>query len=209
MSFRRLLATTLLSTLTLVLTATPAAAHAELIASDPAQDASVATAPAQVRLTFSEPVSPAPNVVEISGPGGARWTVGSPAVAGAEVTVPVQASGPAGAYTLVYRVISSDGDAVSGTIRFALTTPATPPTRSTTESTPTQPPAESEAVESEAVDTSAPAHENTAATGAEDGSGPPAWVWIVAAVALVAAGIVIALRVARSSSTRQPSSSDS
>ena len=184
MRFRRLATTTLLTAMTIVLTATPAMAHAELIASDPADGASLGTAPTQVRLTFNEPVTPAPDVVEIVGPDNTTWTVGTPAVAGEVITAPVQASGPAGAYTLTYRVVSSDGDPVTGSLRFTLTAPATttPPPTTTTTTTTTTPPAEPT--------------EATAAEGDGD-DGVPVWVWIAGAVVLVGVGTAVALRAGR------------
>jgi copper resistance protein C len=204
MSFRRLVTTVLLAAVTVVLTAVPAAAHAELIASTPAEGASVPTAPTQVRLTFSEPVTLAPNVLEITGPANARWTVGTPAVAGADVTVPVRASGPAGAYTMVYRVVSADGDAVSGSVRFTMTAAVPARTATSTAAATASPPAP-ESAESTAAAPATADTENPAESAAGDGSGPSAWVWILAAAALVAAGVVIALRVSRSGSgTRQP-----
>jgi hypothetical protein len=42
------------------------------------------------------------------------------------VQVPVEASGPAGQYTLQYTVIADDGDAVKGTLHFTVATAATP-----------------------------------------------------------------------------------
>jgi copper resistance protein C len=202
MNFRRLVTTILLTAVTVVLTATPAAAHAELIASTPAQGASVAAAPTEVRLTFSDAVTPAPNVVEVTGPAGAQWVVGTPTVAGADVTVPVEASGPAGAYTLTYRVVSADGDPVSGSVRFTLTADATAPTSSSpTSSSPSPSPTTEPAPDSES---SAAPVQNTAESDTEDGSGVPAWVWILGGALLVAAGIAAALRLTRSVGTRQP-----
>lgn len=186
MRFRQAVTAILLTASTLVLTATPAMAHAELIDSDPADGASVATAPARVRLTFNEPVTPAPNVVEIVGPDGVAWTVGTPTISGAVVTAPVQANGPAGAYTLTYRVVSGDGDEVTGDVAFTLTTPATttpPPTTTTTTTTTT-------------AATTTPA---TSASPPGDDGGVPAWVWIAGAAVLAAAGVGIGLRMNRAS----------
>lgn len=181
MRFRQAVTAILFTASTLVLTATPAMAHAELIDSDPADGASVATAPAQVRLTFDEPVTPAPNVVEIVGPDNTTWTVGKPTISGAVITAPVQANGPAGAYTLTYRVVSGDGDEVTGDVAFTLTTPATttpPPTTTTTTTSATTTPA-------------------TSATTSGDDGGVPAWVWIAGAAVLAAAGLGVALRTSR------------
>jgi len=96
-----------------------------LVSSSPAQGASLATPPGEVTLTFGEAVTLPPNPVMVVGSGGVQWQLGEPTIAGSAVTVPVtSASGPAGSYMLTYRVISDDGDAVSGTVRFTLTSAA-------------------------------------------------------------------------------------
>jgi methionine-rich copper-binding protein CopC len=183
MNLRRLATVLLLSGVAVVATATPAFAHAELTGSSPAQNASLAEAPQQVQLTFSEAVTLPDNPVTVAGPEGASWTVGTASIAGAVVTVPVTPSGPAGAYTLTYNVISDDGDAISGTVPFTLTAAVPGATGTTTsEPPPTSPPT-----------TAAPA---AASTNDSDG-GIPVWVWIVGAVVVVAAGVLLALRLGR------------
>lgn len=193
MNVRRLATVLLLSGVAVIGTATPAFAHAELIASDPAQNAALAAPPQQVSLTFNEPVTLAPNPVTITGPGGVAWTVGQPSIAGAVITIPVTPMGPAGPYTLAYQVVSDDGDAINGSVPFTLTaavpapptTTTAPPTTTTTTTTTETPPS-----------TTASA-EPAAATSDDDG-GVPVSVWIIGAVVLVAAGVVVALRGARS-----------
>ena len=183
MVLRRMTAAFALAGLALVALATPAFAHAELKSSNPAKGASVAEAPKQIELTFNEAVSP--QTITVTGPQGAQWTVGQIAVAGPVVTAPVTAIGPAGEYTVTYKVLSDDGDPVTGTVAFTLTTPATtttvpPSTPPTTETTATAP-------------TSSP---QAAPTSGDDSGGVPGWVWIVVAIAVVlAAGAIIGRRV--------------
>ncbi len=178
---RRIATVALLSGMALVVTATPAFAHARLIASDPAENAAVAAPPQQISLTFNEPVTPVENGITVTGPEGAAWTVGVPSVAGAVITIPVQPAGPAGPYTLSYRVTSSDGDPVTGDVPFTLAVAAT--TTTTTTTTATEP------------TTSTPPD---AAPPAEDDSGLPVWVWIVGGIVVVAA-LVLGIRLARRS----------
>jgi copper resistance protein C len=183
---RRLAAVFLLSGIAVVTTATPAFAHAELIGSNPAKDAALATPPQQVELTFNQPVTLGANPVTITGPGGAAWTVGTPTVAGPVVTAPVQASGPAGTYSLIYEVVSEDGDDVTGAVTFTLTAAVAPPTTSAPTATTT--------TEAAPTTTSvAPAAEEST-----DDGGMPAWVWVLGAVVVLAAGVVVALRLTRS-----------
>ena len=185
MNGRRLMLALLLGAAATVVTATPAFAHAELIASTPAEGAALAAPPEQVQLTFSEAVTLSANPVTVAGPDGASWTVGQPSVAGAVVTVPVQPAGPAGAYTLTYRVVSSDGDEIDGTVAFTLTA-AVPTTQS-------PPPTTDITVTTTQTTTSAAAAD--AAT--DDSGGIPVWVWILVAVVVLAGGVVVALRLGR------------
>ncbi len=99
----------------------PAYAHSTLVASLPAGGSDVAAAPAQVRLTFDEPVSAGHALVTVTGPDGRQVQTGRAAVAGPVVT---QALGPAqvpGRYRVAYRLSSvSDGHPVLGAWHFDL-----------------------------------------------------------------------------------------
>ncbi|MFI6300985.1 copper resistance protein CopC [Amycolatopsis thailandensis] len=191
MRFKRFGASLLVTGSILLGAATPALAHAELKSSDPARGASLATPPTQIKLTFSGPVTLAENPIQITGPGNASWTVGRAEVAGTVVTAPVQAVGPAGEYTLRYKVTFEDSDVASGSVKFSLSNPAAPPSSqapsSQAQSSP--PPASSQA---QPTATPATQTDETTPEGLL-----PTWVWIVLAVAVVAAGIVVALRFTR------------
>ena len=120
MTLRRLAATLLLVGTALAVTAPQALAHTELTSSDPAEGASVVTAPQQIKLTFGEAVTLPANPIQVSGPGGAQWTVANAAIDGAVITAPMQPSGPPGQYTINYKVTAADGDAVKGAVHFML-----------------------------------------------------------------------------------------
>lgn len=98
--------------------AAPAQAHASLVASSPEDGASVATLPDEVSLTFSQEVR-APAYVVVTGPGG-DLAAGDPAIDGDTVTQAVTA-GPAGDYSLTFRVVSSDGHPITGEVTFTVT----------------------------------------------------------------------------------------
>jgi methionine-rich copper-binding protein CopC len=178
---RRILLGSLLAAVTVLATATPALAHTGLKSSDPADGASVATAPTRVSLTFEEAVGIPDQPISIVGPGGTAWQVGKASVDGATVTAPVTATGPAGAYTLSYSIIADDGDAVTGKVAFTLTTAATP---TTTAAAPTT---------TATATTAAAAPVAAPAAPAADG-GVPGWVWIVLVVVVLAVigGFVVA-----------------
>lgn len=173
MYFRRTIAS-LLALGALALSPAPASAHTELKSSDPAKGTSVSAETfKQVTLTFTEPVTQPTVTIE-------GWTLGAPTMSGAVVTVPVTTPGAAGAYTLTWRVVSADGDPVSGTIPFTFVAPA-PTTTSVPPTTTTEP------TTSASGNVSQPAP-------ADDGI--PGWVWIVAAAVVVlgAGGFVLAKR---------------
>jgi copper transport protein len=95
----------------------PAAAHAVLIASDPADHAILAQSPTRLRLTFDETI--ALTELELVGPNGTAIPLQAQAVdadIGASLTHPLAR----GIYTLSYRVISADGHVVGGAIQFGV-----------------------------------------------------------------------------------------
>ncbi|HEY0448320.1 copper resistance CopC family protein [Actinophytocola sp.] len=206
MLVRHLAAALTLGALALVVTATPAFAHAELVSSTPANGSTIPAAPPTVQLVFDQPVTLAANPVEIIGPGNVTWQVATPTVTGSAVLADVRAAGPAGVYTLVYRLRSTDGHAISGSIRFtmAVAVPAAPAATTTRTPSGTTPPSgpapESSAAAAETTTEPPPptaAATATAATAAEGGA--PWWVWALGGAILVAAITLVTLRVRRSS----------
>jgi methionine-rich copper-binding protein CopC len=106
--------------LTLALAA-PASAHTGLVVADPAPGARLVEAPARLRLTFSEPLGPASNLVLLR----ADFTVVSGVVATIDRQMPEQLEATlppleAGVYTVQWEAISLDGHAVSGSYQFTV-----------------------------------------------------------------------------------------
>src|SRR5918998_4729418 len=168
---RYLLALVALVGLVLLGSAGPAVAHNELIGSDPADGATVATSPAQVRLTFDLPPKPGFSTVTVTGPHSSQWQAGPPAEAGAVVSAPVRALGPAGQYTIAYQVLSADGHPVRGVVRFTLTTAGSGAAAAS--------PAQS------GTDRSNAPGSNAAAAGTASSNGSPGWQWLAGAGALL------------------------
>jgi methionine-rich copper-binding protein CopC len=112
-----------------------ASAHAVLIATDPAKGAKLASGPAQVSATFNEPLQTAFAAMTVVGPDANLWSTGDPRADGAVISVALRPLGPAGSYTVNYRVTSADGHVVTGSWAFELTTPGSgtpgPPAAST------------------------------------------------------------------------------
>jgi methionine-rich copper-binding protein CopC len=118
-----LLLAALLSTATL--TAQPASAHAARVSADPADNAVLATGPDRVTATFNERLQTAFAAMTVVGPDGNVWSTGEPTVQGAAVGIALRELGPAGTYTVNYRVTSADGHVVSGSWSFRLSVPGT------------------------------------------------------------------------------------
>lgn len=140
------------------LTAQPAAsAHERLESSEPAADAVLTVLPTRVQLTFSGAVS-SPTLV-VRNAAGDQVGDGEPLLDGALVTLPLPGDLPNGGYTVEWRVVSSDGDPVSGDLAFTVAAPETaapPPSSSPSSSaTPAAPsPAEASPVAAVAEDDS-------------------------------------------------------
>lgn len=102
-----------------------AAAHTALTASEPAADAALTAGPVRVTATFNEDLQPTFAAMTVVGPDGNLWSSGDPEVRGAVVSVAVRPLGPAGRYTVNYRVTSADGHVVVGSWSFTVTVPST------------------------------------------------------------------------------------
>jgi MYXO-CTERM domain-containing protein len=108
-----------------VLTAQPASAHAARVSAEPADNAVLTAGPAQVSATFNERLQTTFAAMVVVGPDGNLWSTGEAAVQGAVASVGLRPLGPAGSYTVNYRVTSADGHVVSGSWSFRLTVPGT------------------------------------------------------------------------------------
>ncbi|MFD9733845.1 copper resistance protein CopC [Umezawaea sp. NPDC059074] len=157
----------------------PALAHNVLVSSDPLAGSSIEAGPSSIALTFDQPVNGGPglNAISVTSTDGGHWeTPGEPTIKDNVVSLPLRPLGPAGEYTVSYRILSADGHPVADSLKFTLTKAGT--------------------------GTPAPANEvaanpaSTPATGTtgETGGGVPIWVWILGAVVLLGGGVFLALR---------------
>lgn len=140
-------ATALLPRLALVLAAllaslftaaSPAAAHAALTASDPKEGAVVATAPAQVSLSFSEQVAMGDDSIRVLDPQGRRVDTGElrDMCSGHIIRygTALNSGLPDGTYTVAWQAVSADSHPISGAFTFSIGAPsATSVTLSTRE----------------------------------------------------------------------------
>jgi copper resistance protein C len=110
---------TLLSVLALVVAtavAGPAHAHAFLDHASPAVDSTVATAPTELSLSFTQNLEPAFSTVEVSGPGG-RVDAGKPQISGNTMRVGLKTLSP-GTYHVHWRALSVDTHTTQGSFSF-------------------------------------------------------------------------------------------
>jgi methionine-rich copper-binding protein CopC len=106
---------------------TPAWAHAQLVATDPAPGAILTASPAAVTLTFNEQLNPDFTTIVVSDAAGQRIPASDPAVAAAAGTVTLSRTLANGPHTVAYRVVSVDGHSVQGSYAFTVADPARPP----------------------------------------------------------------------------------
>ncbi|WP_283138012.1 copper resistance CopC family protein [Rhizohabitans arisaemae] len=197
---RRLLTVLILAWAGVAWLSAPANAHNVLIDSDPKKDSSVASAPRSVTLVFDQPARQGFAQVTVTGPGGTRWEQGPVKVSGAKVTSPIKPLGPAGKYVIGYRVLSSDGHPISGTVRFTLTAPgpgASPPPASPSASSPgSAAGSPSPSTAPVAVQEAPPAQDLSAeaAEAAQNGGAGVAVAGMAVAILLLGVGTVVALR---------------
>ncbi|MFI5759562.1 copper resistance CopC/CopD family protein [Streptomyces sp. NPDC051563] len=136
-STARVRATALLPRLTLVLAAllaaffaaaAPASAHAALTASDPSDGAVVATAPAQITLSFSEGVAMNGDSIRVLDPQGKRVDTGElrDLCSGSIIRygTALRPGLPDGTYTVAWQAISADSHPVSGAFTFSIGAPS-------------------------------------------------------------------------------------
>ncbi|MBM7807724.1 copper transport protein [Geodermatophilus bullaregiensis] len=103
-----------------VATAGPAAAHAELVSTDPGEGARLDAAPDAVTLRFTEGVSLGAGYARVLGEDGERADTGAPSVDGDTVTVPLRDDLPDASYVVTYRIVSADSHPISGAYAFVV-----------------------------------------------------------------------------------------
>jgi copper transport protein len=107
-----------------VAVAGPASAHAGLASSDPANGATVASAPGAITMTFTEPPDASLSVVSVLDAGGNPIAAGKPERTGATgLRVALPSGLDDGVYTVNWRVVSAaDGHLTAGVIAFGVGT---------------------------------------------------------------------------------------
>ncbi|MFE0589173.1 copper resistance protein CopC [Micromonospora echinospora] len=151
----------------LAVTATPASAHARLVNTSPAKDATLSNPVETVEFTFDDRVREQFVTIVVAGPEGRSYLRGEVEVDQFRLRQPVYPTG-SGSYRVAWRVVGSDGHPVQGEFRFRVALPSG------------QEPAVLPPVEAE--------------DGPTSGSGTP-WVLVAGGgLVLLAAGVALASR---------------
>ncbi|GGV47532.1 copper resistance CopC family protein [Paenarthrobacter nicotinovorans] len=171
----------------LLFSAAPASAHDVAESTAPANGATVAEVPASVSITFNNrPLAIGSGVSVTSG--GENWADGPVEIIDSQAVQKLRAGAPAGEYTVVWRVVSSDSHPIEGTFKFTATA------GSTTAASGSAAPSASASATSGTVPSAGTAPPGTASSSpAADASQP--FPWSIVVIAVVAVALVIFLAV--------------
>ncbi|WP_426989451.1 copper resistance CopC family protein [Pseudarthrobacter sp. Y6] len=163
----------------------PASAHDAAESSSPAQGATVATTPAQVSVTFSKNPLGIGAQFSVKDSSGAEWADGAVEIVDSTATQKLKAGAPAGAYTVAWRVVSSDSHPIEGTFGFTATAAAAGAAPSGTSAAGASP--------SAAIPTMGTAQPGTVATPAPAADASAPFPWSLVIFAGVAVGLLVAI----------------
>jgi len=167
-----------------VLLAPAAQAHDMLIDSRPAAGEVLSEAPDAVVLTFNNPPLGVGSAITVVDASGATVAQGEGTVEGTEVVLPLGEPLPSGDLEVRWRVASSDGHPIEGTIPFTLDAPVAQPAATAEPTATAEPAATPEPTTPEPV----------AAEAEETGlAGLPTWLKVAVGVAALGAvaGLVV------------------
>lgn len=104
--------------------AAPAQAHDQLVQSSPAPDSALDASPTDITLSYSANIMEIGPMIVLQDAAGQDWATGEPVIDGTTVTSTIDEALPDGAYAINWRVVSSDGHPITGTIAFTIGDPA-------------------------------------------------------------------------------------
>lgn len=171
--------------------ALPASAHDEIVSTDPANGATVATAPDHVTLTFSDKAIALGTEVKVTAPDGSVVSSGDPQLGPTTVVQPLTGARPAGTYKVDWRVTSADGHPVSGTFTFVASAATGMPSPSATPTASPSPTAT--ATPASSASDSQSATPSPSATPAAAGQSGPLRFWPFLVIVLLVAAATSAL----------------
>ena len=168
----------------------PAAAHDELVSTNPTDGATLTEAPASLELTYSGDIMEVDgaNQVRVTNAAGESVTDGTPDIDGKVVTQDLATAAADDTYTVTWRVVSSDGHPIQGT--FTYTVGQGSKVADATTQAATTGAAEPSA---ESTGTSAPAASDPVSQASEGLSTPLKVVLALVAVAALGSALVVVL----------------
>lgn len=105
--------------------AIPASAHDVAESSSPAQGATVPTPPEQVSITFNNNPLALGSQIRVNDGAGTNWAEGDVEIVDNVASQKLKEGAPAGIFTVVWRVVSSDSHPIEGSFTFTATSGAT------------------------------------------------------------------------------------
>ncbi|WP_416417828.1 copper resistance CopC family protein [Paenarthrobacter aromaticivorans] len=177
--------------------AAPASAHDVAESTTPANGARVAEVPASVSITFNNrPLAIGSGVTVTAG--GENWADGAVEIIDNMAVQKLRPGAPAGEYTVVWRVVSSDSHPIEGTFKFTASGTSTTTAGGSAGASP------SASAVVPTAGTAAPGTENTEPAPAASQPFP----WSIVGLAVVAIGLVIFLAVTARKKLAAPSEPD-
>jgi methionine-rich copper-binding protein CopC len=99
----------------------PASAHDAAESSSPAQGATVATPPEKVSITFNRDPLALGSQIKVADAAGTNWAEGAVEIVDNVASQKLKEGAPAGKFTVVWRVVSSDSHPIEGSFTFTAT----------------------------------------------------------------------------------------
>ncbi|MGX9898763.1 copper resistance CopC family protein [Arthrobacter sp. SA17] len=112
---------------TMLLGTVPASAHDAAESSSPAQGATVPTPPGQVSITFNNNPLALGSQIRVNDTTGTDWAEGDVEIVDNVASQKLKEGAPAGQFTVIWRVVSSDSHPIEGSFTFTATSGAATP----------------------------------------------------------------------------------
>lgn len=106
-----------------VTSAVPAHAHDTVVSASPGEGESLEVAPSEVRIEYTDKLLKQSFILNVTDANGADVTEGEAELDGRVLTRALQPELPTGQYTVVWRVVSADGHAITDSYQFAIGEP--------------------------------------------------------------------------------------
>ncbi|MCZ9882230.1 copper resistance CopC family protein [Arthrobacter sp. B2a2-09] len=164
--------------------AAPAFAHDVAESMSPANGSTVASVPDSVSITFNNRPLLLGSQIQVNDASGQNWADGSVEIVDTVVSQKLRPGAPAGAFTVIWRVVSSDSHPIEGTFTFTAKTGSTTAGSGSASTAPS--------VEVPTAGTAAPGSTATPEK-VPDASQP--FPWSIVVFAVVAAGLLVFLGV--------------